>query len=335
MKAWEFYKRRDLRLEEVSIPTIGEDEILLNVTYCGICQIDVDEFIAGPKLFNKVPFIPGHEFGGVVVDAGKSVSKAKIGKTVTVSPLIYCGKCLYCKAGRENLCSNIGYYGMIEHNGGFAEYAVVKEQNAIEVDTPEIVHFGEILLVSLRVFNLAQEYSFIGRKVLVSGAGPVGLCVALMFKHYGWDVELCEIREFRQDFASTLGFKIYSILEEAPEESYALVVDCAGEDPVLPHIFSGQMAKLKKGGAILVVGTYFSEVSIDALSLITGDRKIISSFLYTSKELEQLPLVMDAFKDPLLKMTKKVPFERLVDTLLELEMNKDLFLKVVISNEDN
>ena len=335
MRAWRFYNRRDLRLEEVACPDILEDEILLKVSYCGICQTDVDEFISGPKLFNKIPFIPGHEFGGVVVDVGKRVSKDKIGKIVTVSPLIYCGKCLFCKAGRENLCNNIGYYGIIGHNGGFAEYAVVKEQNAILVETPEIVHFGEILLISLRIFNLAQRYSFIGKKVLISGAGPVGLCVALIFKYYGWDVELCEIREFRRDFASTLGFKTYPLIEDIPNESYALVVDCAGEDPVVPHIFSGQMAKLRKGGAILVVGLYFSEVSIDVFSLVTGEREIISSFAYTSKELEQLPLLMKALGDPLKKMTKKVPFEKLIQILLELEINKEFFLKVVLENENN
>ncbi|WP_456325339.1 zinc-dependent alcohol dehydrogenase [Desulfonauticus submarinus] len=279
MKAWKFYNRRDLRLEEVACPDTGEDEILLKVSYCGICQTDLDEFMTGPRIFNKIPLIPGHEFGGVVVDVGKNVSKNKIGKTVTVSPLIYCGKCPYCQAGRENLCNSLGYYGAIGYNGGFAEYAVVKAQNAIEVETPEIVHFGEILLVALRVFNLAQKYSFIKKKVLVSGAGPVGICVALIFKYYGWEVELCEIREFRRDFASTLGFKTYSIIEEAPKKDYALVVDCAGEDPALPYIFSGQMAKLKKGGAILVVGIYFSEVSIDTLSLVTEEKEIRSSYL--------------------------------------------------------
>ena len=332
MKAWRYYGRRDLRLEEVSRPVPGEGEVLVKVLSCGICQTDVDEFMVGPRLFQPVPFIPGHEFGGVIAEVGPGVDKSRLGKTVTVAPLVACGEGKFCKIGRDNLCEQLGYYGIIRYNGGFAEYAVVKEENAIEVARPEIVHFGEILLVGLRAFSLAEKYAVSGKRALVSGGGPVGLAMALILRYYGWEVELCEIRDKRRAFASSLGIKTYSIIHEVPERNYSVVIDCAGEDPVIPYIFADQIAKITPGGALVLVGLYFSNVSLDALSIIKGEINIVPSFLYTKKEISRLPEVMEALAKPCQEMSYQVPFEGLIDALLEIETRKDDYIKLVLSH---
>jgi threonine dehydrogenase-like Zn-dependent dehydrogenase len=148
-------------------------------------------------------------------------------------------------------------------------------------------------------------------------------------------VELCEIRNIRRQFASSLGIKTYPIINEVPEHNYAVVIDCAGEDPVIPYIFAEQVDKVMKGGAIILVGVYFSEVSFNALSLLSAEIEIVPSFMYTLKEIPALPETMRALAEPLEKMTKRIPFEGLVDTLLEIEVNKDNFLKVVLYHADH
>jgi len=335
MKAWRYYGRRDLRFEEVPIPKIQDDEVLIKVTACGICQTDVDEFIAGPKLFQPVPFIPGHEFGGVIVEVGKKVEKNKLGKVVTVAPLISCGKCEYCRAGRPNLCEKMAYYGIIGKDGGFAEYAVVKAENAIEINDPEIVHFGEICLIGLRVLNLSEKCAYLGKKALVVGSGAVGLCAALLLKSEGWQVEICEIREKRRAFANSLGFTTYEVLQEVPEKEYTVVVDCAGEDPVIPYAFSEEIPKVKKGGRLILVGIYFSEVCFDPMMVISNEIEIIPSFCYTQKEIVKLPKTITSLAETLKKMNHKVAFENLKEALLNLEMEKDNYLKIVVNYGDS
>ena len=83
------------------------------------------------------------------------------------------------------------------------------------------------------------------------------------------------------------------------------------------------------------MGVYFSEVSFNALSLLSAEIEIVPSFMYAFKEIPALPETMRALAEPLEKMTKRVPFEALVDTLLEIEVNKDNFLKVALDHADH
>ncbi len=233
------------------------------------------------------------------------------------------------------MCEQIGYYGLLRLNGGFSEYVVVPSENAIKVKKIEIVHFGEIVLVALKALSIAENYSFLGRQALITGAGPVGLVTALVFKHYGWEVEICEIRDKRRNFASSLGFITYPIIHEVPEKHYSVVVDCAGEDPVIPYIFSDQISKVAKGGAIVLVGLYFSEVSMDTLNLLKSEINIIPSFLYTKNEISLLSDTLNALAEPLQKMSTYVSFDALIDALLEIETKKDNYIKVVLSHANN
>ena len=330
MKAWRFYGKRDLRLEEISCPEPKEGEVLLKVTLCGICQTDVDEFMAGPKLFSPIPIIPGHEFGGIVTDVGPNVSKKWLGKTVMVSPLVCCQECKFCKAGLNNLCENLGYYGIKKFDGGFAEYVTVKVDNLIESPIAEIVHFGEILLVARKVLTLAEKFFFLEKEALICGAGPVGLITALLLKKYGWSVEICEIREQRRKFANDLGIRSYAFIHEIPK-SFSIVIDCAGEDPLVPHIFPDLISKLKHNGTLILVGLYFTEVTLDVLSLLKKEIKIIPCFMYSSKVTKDLIEDMVDLAGPMSKMSFAIPFENLIDGLIELETNKDKYIKLVVT----
>ncbi len=336
MKAWRYYGRRDLRLEEVPIPIPGPDQVLIKVTRCGICQTDLDEFMAGPKLFSKIPFIPGHEFGGRIIDVGENVSKSMIDKTVSVIPLIFCGKCKFCQVDLENLCEKRGYYGILNHNGGFAEYAVIKESNVVPIDNPGIVHFGEIITIGLRALHIANNYAFLDKKVLVTGAGPVGLATALILKKEDWSVEICEIRKKRRDFAASLGFQTWNSIYDVPQNNYSLVIDCAGDDPVLPYVISDESLKILPGGAIILIGVYWEDIIFNSLRLLANEIDIRPIFLYSFKNITGLKQIMTDLHEPLQKMTsKKVPLDSLVESLIKIEADKDKYIKVVIVNEDN
>jgi len=319
-------------LEDVPLRELKEDEVLIKVYSCGICQTDVDEFMAGPKFFNPVPLIPGHEFGGWVEEVGSSVDESLKGKVVTVSPLVACGKCEFCRAGRENLCKEMQYHGVIKANGGFAEYAIVKASNVIEVEDIELVHFGELCLVALRMLKEAKRHCPWGKEVLVVGAGPLGLCCAELFRSEGWSVEMCEVREKRRNFAYKRGFKTYETMQSVPNNAYDVVLDCAGEDPVIPYAFSEEVYKVKKAGAIILGGLYFSDVNLNLIELLGKEIVLFPIFTYTYEELKSLKKALNSVKELVKKITCRVPFENLVEALLELETKKEDYLKVALKH---
>jgi len=334
MKAWRYYGKRDIRLEEVPLRKPAEDEVLIKVYSCGICQTDVDEFMAGPKFFSPIPIIPGHEFGGEVVEVGSEVSKKWKGKKITVAPLISCENCTYCKRGKPNLCENLTYYGIIGADGGFAEYAIVKEKALVEVDDLEIAHFGELTLIALRLLNEAKSVCPWNEKTLVVGGGPLGIITAVLFKKQGISVDICEVRDPRREVLEKLGFQTHPLLQEVPNDSYDVIIDCAGEDPVVPYAFPEEVNKVKKMGALILAGVYFGEVTIDLLPLLTREAGIHPIFTYTKKELEQLKDTMKDCKDVYDKITCKVPFVELEDALLELETRKEIYLKLALKYAD-
>lgn len=128
MKAWVLHGVNDLRFEDVKVPDIGVDEILLSVKAAGICGSDI------PRIFYtgtySYPLIPGHEFAGQVAEIGSGVDKKWQGQRVGVFPLIPCHVCPPCRAGAYEMCRKYSYLGS-RRDGGFAEYVAVPEKNLI------------------------------------------------------------------------------------------------------------------------------------------------------------------------------------------------------------
>ncbi len=334
IKAWRFYRARYLKLEEVELPEPKEGEALLRVLRCGVCQTDIDEFIAGPKIFNRIPFTPGHEFGGIVEKVGDPKYKYLEGKLVGVLPLVSCGVCNYCKIGLENLCEKRKYYGVIDYDGGFAEYAIVKTSNLFPVEDERLITLVEPLLVALRAFNRAKEEPVVKKKTLVVGGGIIGLLTAFVFRHFGWDVSIIEERENRKKLALELGFKVEDTLLNLKDRSYPVVVDAAGEDPFLPYALSNLFPKVAPGGMLILIGVYGEKVHFSPLEFLLKEAQLKPTILYTQKEVKLLPKILPAFKNISHKfISSAFPLEKLVENLIELELHKDKYIKLVMVNK--
>ncbi len=136
MKAWVLHGVNDIRYEAIERPAPGNGEVLVAVKAAGICGSDI------PRIYktgaHAHPLVPGHEFSGIVVEAGLSVEPGWLGKRVGVFPLIPCGLCGPCLAGRCEMCRNYGYLGS-RRDGGFGEYVTVPADNLIEL--PDSVSF--------------------------------------------------------------------------------------------------------------------------------------------------------------------------------------------------
>ena len=173
MKAAVFYEPLDVRIEQIEMPVIKKDDVLVKVKSASLCGTDVQIF-KGESVC-KSPIVLGHDFSGEVADVGSKVHNLSVGDRICVQPVGYCGRCYYCRNGHQNLCAKGEWIGF-ERNGGFSEYALLKEYNILRIS--EGVSHDEAAIIEpvalgLRTLNLIQPQ--IGNIIAIIGQGPIGL----------------------------------------------------------------------------------------------------------------------------------------------------------------
>ena len=191
MKAALLYNKEDIRIEDIKIPDINDNEILLKTKSAALCGTDVRMFRNGYKNINEDnPLILGHELSGIIERAGSGVTGYKKGMRVAVAPNMGCGQCDWCVSGNTHLCEDYKAFG-ISINGGFAEYTripelAIRQGNIMEI--PSHVSFEEAALAEPLscVYNAFERAAIrLGDDVLILGAGPIGLMHAMMAKKGG------------------------------------------------------------------------------------------------------------------------------------------------------
>ncbi len=186
MLACRIHARGDLRVEPQEMPGVGPGEVLLKLGAGGICGSDLHYFFEGRNgsFVVQEPLIPGHEASGVVAAVGPGVTRVKVGDNVAVSPSHACGRCDFCRQGREQLCENMRFLGsasVFPHvQGLFRDYFVMGERQCYpvggDISLGEIA-FAEPLAVGLHAINRGGD--LLGQSVLITGAGTIGCLTGL------------------------------------------------------------------------------------------------------------------------------------------------------------
>jgi L-iditol 2-dehydrogenase len=203
MKAAIFYRPFDVRIETLPKTTPGENEALVKVKSAGVCGTDIQIF-RGESPINP-PIVLGHDFSGVIEAIGGHVGNFSPGDRVTVQPVGYCGSCDYCRRGRQNLCREGEWIGF-ERNGGFAEYALLRDYNLLKV--PDHLSFDEAAVVEpvavgLRTLRLAGAQ--IGDTIAIIGLGSIGLVLTQICKLAGLEVIGVDLDVGKMELAKKLG----------------------------------------------------------------------------------------------------------------------------------
>ena len=192
MKAAIIHAARDLRIGEAELPAMGPEEVRVRIRNGGICGSDLHYYQHGGfgTVRIKEPLIPGHEIAGEVLEAGTAVTRVKPGDRVAVNPSRPCGQCEYCLEGKPRHCLDMRFLGSAMRfphvQGGFREVLVCSEAQALPIPTGlslERAAFAEPLSVCLHAANQAGQ--LMGRRVLVTGAGPIGALAVLVARHAG------------------------------------------------------------------------------------------------------------------------------------------------------
>lgn len=163
----------DIRVEQVAVPRPGPGQVLLKIAACGVCGSDIPRMLRNGGYI--MPIICGHEFSGWVVQLGDGVTGFEIGELVSVPPLIPCRTCDYCHQGAFGLCENYDYFGS-RCDGAYAQYAVSPVGNLLKMPAGIDPRAAAMLdPAAIALHGLWKTGLRAGHRVLVIGAGPIGL----------------------------------------------------------------------------------------------------------------------------------------------------------------
>ncbi|WP_129115528.1 2,3-butanediol dehydrogenase [Halegenticoccus tardaugens] len=335
MKAATYHGRRDVRIEEVAEPTLGPNDVHIEVETCGICGSDLHEYVAGPIFVpgeephpvtgEAMPITMGHEFGGVITDIGAEVTSHDVGEAVAVNPIVWCGECRYCDEGKYHLCESVGFVGLSGGGGGFSETVTVPAVQAVPLgDVPvEYGALAEPFSVALHAVHRSGLRA--GDSVAVFGSGPIGLAVVQAARAAGAGrILVSEPREARRELASESGAD--HLIDPTETDPVDRVVaetgggaDVAFEVAGIETTFRQGLESAKADGTLTVVSIFEEEISMHPNAVVLGERTITGTLAYLGGPLSarEFGAVIDMFEngdlDPEAIVTARIDLPDLVD----------------------
>ncbi len=261
---------------EIDVPAPGPGEVLIQVEAVSICGTDLHIYEWDPWAAGRIKHLPmtfGHEVAGRIASIGSEVHHLRPGVFVSAEGHVFCGFCPPCRSGRAHICENLRILG-VDFDGGFADYVVIPERNAWEVDKripPEVasIHdpFGNAVHTA---FSGDGATELVGATVVVLGCGPIGLFAVGVARAAGAkQVIAVEPNEFRQALAKQMGAD--AVVDPTKEDPVATVLAATeghGAEVVLemsgvPAVIDQGTRMLAPGGRMSLLGLPPGPVSLD------------------------------------------------------------------------
>ena len=260
----------EIRIEERAMPEPGPREVLVEITSVGVCGSDVHYYEhgrIGPHVVRS-PLVLGHESAGRVVALGEGASRHREGDRVTLEPGVPCGRCRECRAGRYNLCADVVFFGTPPVDGAFAQYVTIHEDFAFTLPDSLSDDVGALMEpLSVGIWACRKAGVSAGDRVLVTGAGPIGLLAMQVALAFGaTQVEISDVNERRLALAARTGAtRALRAGEDDPSEADALI-ECSGH----PGALQAGIGALRPAGTAVLVGMGPGETGEVPLALIQG-----------------------------------------------------------------
>lgn len=260
-----------LWLEEVPVPDIGINDVLIKVKRTAICGTDMHiyNWDAWAQKTIPVPMVVGHEFVGEIVAVGSNVNDFEIGQLVSGEGHVVCGRCRNCLAGRRHLCAHTRGIG-VDRPGAFAEYVALPMSNVWEHRAGIDLDVAALFDPLGNAVHTALQYDLLGEDVLITGAGPIGAMAAAVCRHAGArHVVITDINPQRLALAKQLGATCtVDVTRESLAEVQQKLGMSEGFDVGLemsgnPAAFKDLLANMCHGGKVSILGIPAEEVAID------------------------------------------------------------------------
>lgn len=331
MKAAVFYGKYDIRVEDIPIPRVGDDDVLIRVKACGVCGTDVHIYNGDPGSAEVVPpRILGHEFSGVVEKVGKNVTEFKPGDRVCADPNKLCGGCYYCRSGIGHFCENMIGYGT-SGDGAFAEFCSVKKSQVLKIaDTTTFTEGAMAEPVSCCLHGVDMCNIKSGDKVAVIGGGMIGLIVLQLASIAGaTKVALIEPVEGKRRMGKELGATVCidpaskdveKELKEHGIDRLDAVIECVGLPKTMEQAI--QIAGNKSVAMLFGLASPEDTITIKPYDLFRKEVDVKASYINPYTIDRAVELIDSRRIDVGFMQCEPLPLERLVDAVSDLELRK-------------
>ncbi len=322
----------ELGLVEVDDPRPKAGEVVIEVARTGICGTDL-HILKGEFPPTPYPIIPGHEFAGTVVELGsETAGSVELGTRVAVDPSLFCGRCEYCRAGRGNLCTHWGAIGDTV-DGAFAQYVSVPAANCYAM--PDSMSFAQgafVEPVSCAVHGMRRLGVDSGERILVMGAGPMGLIVAQLLIGAGAVVSVVDRIASKLEVALALGAtETATSVDELSAQRFDAAVDVTGA----PAAITAALASLRRGGRLQIFGVAPAEarIEISPFSVYNDEISIIGTMAVLNSFDSALDLVARGVVDVDALLSHSFGLDRFSEALDAVRDGTALKAQIVVKGE--
>ncbi len=327
-----------IEFQEVPVPEVGENQVLIKIMNIGICGSDIHVY-HGKHPFTSYPVTQGHEVSGEIAELGKGVTGFYIGQKVTIEPQVYCGHCHPCRHGKYNLCEELKVMGF-QTIGTASEFFAVDASKVTPI--PETMSFEEGAMIeplAVAVHAVKQVGDVAGMNIVVIGAGPIGNLVAQTAKGMGAaKVMITDISDLRLEKAAECGIDVCvntgkkdfgeAMVEAFGPDKADVIYDCAGN-----NITMGQAIKhARKGSIIVLVAVFAGMAEIDLAVANDHELDIKSTMMYRHDDyLDGIELVNKnkVHLKPLI--SKSFAFQDYLKAYQYIDDNRETTMKVIIN----
>lgn len=333
---------RQLELGHMPVSAMGGDEVKVRVAVGGICGSDLHYYLHGGfgTVRLKGPMVLGHELAGTILEVGDKVGSLAPGQRVAVNPSLPCGKCENCLSGLRNHCTDMRFFGSAMRwphvDGGFRDVLVCKASQAVAI--PDRMSFGEAALAepfAVCLHAVAQAGWLSGKRVLITGAGPIGvLSIAAARLAGAADITVTDVLAAPLAAAAGLGADRTIDITETPSGvadevrgrgKFDVQFEAAGSASAL---LAG-IAALKPRGICVLIGQG-AEVPLKISSLVSGEIQLRGSFRFD----EEFAMAVSHLSEGAVETQRIISATLPVDaarTAFELAADKSRSIKVQLA----
>ena len=320
MKALKIHGAMDLRIEDFHLEELTPNQVEISVAMGGICGTDLHYYKHGGfgQIKLKEPMVLGHEVSGHISKLGSKVTNLTIGQLVSVSPSRPCNDCEFCLEGSQNHCLNMKFYGSampFPHiQGAFRETLIAEDYQCIPADglSAGEAAMAEPLAVCLHAIN--QAGNIFGKKVLITGSGPIGTLCVLSARRAGAEkIVVTDISNNALGFSKTSGadeiintLTNYNELEQYQigKGSFDVAIECSGSASGI----NDAIKSLKPKGTLIQLGLG-GDILMPLVAVTTKELNIKGSFRFHSEFELAVKLMQKKLIDVNPLITHKIPFE--------------------------
>ncbi|MBJ6748671.1 L-threonine 3-dehydrogenase [Geomonas anaerohicana] len=265
------YPKPGLWLDEVPVPEMGINDVLIKVHKTAVCGTDLHiwDWNAWAQKTIPVPMVIGHEFVGRVVAMGSNVADLNIGDIVSGEGHIVCGRCRNCLAGRRHLCKDTNGVG-VNRTGAFAEYICIPVTNVWHADPSIPMEILSIFDPFGNATHTTLAFPVLGEDVLITGAGPIGIMATAIARHAGARyIVTTDMNPYRLDLAKKMGATVALNVKERTladvrkelgmKEGFDVGLEMSGNGDA----FKEMLANMCHGGKIAMLGIPSGDLAVD------------------------------------------------------------------------